>query len=99
MARNEVLLVAALAVAGCSSGGNEVAVKAIPDQDSPGARILLANCTQCHGAPMPSVHTAREWVAVVGRMQNWRTTKGMGPIPDKDEAELISYLQAHGAVN
>ncbi len=95
MKRVELALLAFL-LAGCGAETKkEVAVVTLPDQDSAGAQILISDCTECHGAPQPSAHPAGEWAGVVRRMQNWRTTKGFGVIPEKDEAVLIRYLQEH----
>lgn len=68
----------------------------LPDQNSPGAALVTGYCTECHGTPSPDAHTAREWPFVVERMQNWRITKGFGPIPKKDIGPLIDYLEKHG---
>lgn len=68
----------------------------LPDPHSPGAGLVTGYCTECHGVPDPASHPAAEWPAVVERMQNWRITKGFGPIPDKDLAPLVAYLQKHG---
>lgn len=68
----------------------------LPDPQSQGAALVTAYCTECHGAPSPAAHPAKEWAQVVARMQNWRITKGMGEIPKKDVEPLIDYLRRHG---
>ncbi|MBY0577663.1 MAG: hypothetical protein K2P57_01305 [Burkholderiales bacterium] len=92
MRRIEPGLIVLLFVAGCTPAPQPQ----LPDPGSQGAALVMANCTECHGAPMPSVHPAKEWAGVLRRMQNWRTTKGMGPIPEKDVAPLLEYLKSHG---
>ena len=95
MKRVELVLLAFL-LAGCGAETKtETARVNLPDQDSAGAQLVMADCTECHGVPQPSAHPAGEWAGVVRRMQNWRTTKGFGPVPEKDEAVLIQYLQEH----
>ncbi len=68
----------------------------LPEPNSKGAALVTNYCTECHGAPYPSAHPAREWPAVVARMQNWRVTKGFGEIPEKDLAPLVDYLEKNG---
>jgi mono/diheme cytochrome c family protein len=40
----------------------------LPEQGSPGARLVQFYCVQCHGLPVPHMHTAEEWPAVLRRM-------------------------------
>ncbi|MHB1301170.1 MAG: hypothetical protein ACYCY8_09945 [Burkholderiales bacterium] len=87
--------VIALLMAGCSQKA-QVAAAELPDQGSPGAALVTGYCTECHGAPSPSSHSAKEWAGVVERMQNWRVTKGFGAIPDRDLGPLLDYLKSHG---
>lgn len=67
----------------------------LPDPHSQGSVLVMGYCTECHGAPMPTSHTAVEWPQVVARMQNWRITKGVGEIPKKDVEPIIDYLKRH----
>ena len=67
----------------------------LPEPHSSGAELVMAYCTECHGAPMPASHIAAEWPQVVARMQNWRITKGMGEIPKRDVEPIIDYLKRH----
>ncbi|MBS1218046.1 MAG: hypothetical protein H6R21_1179 [Proteobacteria bacterium] len=59
-------------------------------------------CSQCHALPDPQRHTAREWPAVVQRMQEhmaWaNTVVGVSELrtnPVLDTAEIIRLLQRH----
>lgn len=89
---------AAVAVAfmlqGCKPA-TEVVAKELPDKGSMGAAMVYANCTQCHGAPSPTAHSAEEWDGVVRRMQNWRVTKGFNAISGEDSAVLLAYLKKY----
>jgi mono/diheme cytochrome c family protein len=77
----------------------------LPDPESPGARLLVRYCEQCHGLPAPSMHTAAEWPAIVGRMvRRMSRMSGMGgmgmmarvEVPTPDEREImLAYLEAH----
>jgi len=84
--------------------------EALPEPESPGARLLARYCTPCHNLPAPAMHTAEEWPAVAARMFNRMTMMwgrgGMGrmmarwstfKVPTDREQELIlGYLQEHG---
>ena len=43
--------------------------KKIPEIDTPAAEAFRIACQQCHVLPDPQRHTAREWPAVVARME------------------------------
>ena len=43
--------------------------KKIPDVNTPAAASFRLACSQCHVLPDPQRHTAKEWPAVVARMQ------------------------------
>lgn len=65
--------------------------------DTPAGQTFLAVCSQCHAAPDPSQHTAREWPRIVVRMKaNMAAAKIPAP---KDERlqSVIDYLQQHAA--
>lgn len=68
---------------------------AYPDLATPAGRTFRTTCSQCHALPEPRQHTAREWPAVVERMQ--KNTAAMGKaVPDHSEVEEItSFLQRH----
>ena len=70
-------------------------VRELPDVDSPGAKILVKKCANCHGAPQPDVHTAKMWPAVLHRMQNRLTMKAYDPLTKKEFEVLLAYLQKH----
>lgn len=81
----------------------------LPDSHSEGARLLVEFCTQCHALPGPGLHTAKEWPAVVGRMDVGMHVMGcvgmvlsgtgiMGRIDAPSGRELdaiLAYLQRH----
>jgi cytochrome c2 len=43
--------------------------KLLPGMNSSGAESFRVACGQCHALPDPRMHTAKEWPAVVSRMQ------------------------------
>jgi mono/diheme cytochrome c family protein len=73
-----------------------------PDVAEPGAEPFRLACSQCHVLPDPRRHTAREWPAVVARMQKnmqWMN-RVVGSQPDPDEPQLrveaiVDFLQKH----
>jgi hypothetical protein len=84
-----------------------VAPAQLPEPNSPGARLVVAYCVQCHYLPNPAMHNAARWLSVTERMV-WRMEgKGnMGQLmrdmmaevkaPNADEqATLVRYLQKH----
>lgn len=40
----------------------------LPEPGSAGNRLIQFYCVQCHGLPVPHMHTAEEWPAVLRRM-------------------------------
>ncbi|MDX1251667.1 MAG: hypothetical protein IDH49_05335 [Gammaproteobacteria bacterium] len=65
------------------------------DLDTPAGKAFLTTCSQCHTAPAPSQHTAKEWPRVVVRMKYNMETAGK-EIPGDDATRLIiGYLQRH----
>ena len=70
----------------------------LPDADSPGAKLISTYCTQCHAAPPPTLHTAREWTDVTQRMHD-RMSGGWGEgikTPTQQEMEtIVAYMQKH----
>jgi mono/diheme cytochrome c family protein len=65
-------------------------------------QIYSIACSQCHALPDPQRHTAREWLAVVKRMQEhmaWaNTVVGVSELrtnPVLDTAEIIRLLQRY----
>ncbi len=73
---------------------------ALPDASSPGATLETRYCSQCHAAPSPSAHRAKEWADVTGRMQEHITDKstsnGGVMVPSSSEmASIIDYLDRY----
>jgi cytochrome c2 len=79
----------------------------LPEPASPGARLAVAYCVQCHHLPNPAMHDVAKWPHVVERMV-WRMEGrgNMGKLmqdmmndiktPDADErSALVRYLQKH----
>ncbi len=50
-------------------------------------------CATCHTLPDPRRHTAREWPAIIVRMERHMTSRGIPPPPDEVLEEITAYLQ------
>lgn len=78
----------------------------LPNPDSPGAKLLVRYCTQCHNLPSPAMHTSEEWPKIAQRMfgrlsmmsgmRKERTNMMWMKAPSLKEQEIIVYyLKAH----
>ena len=79
----------------------------LPEPGSPGARLTLAYCVQCHNLPNPAMHDARRWPGVVARMVPRMEGKGnLGSLmsdmmagvraPSREEERtIVAYLRRH----
>lgn len=73
----------------------------LPEPQAVGARLLNQYCTQCHGLPAPTLHSAAGWPPVVERMNarmQWMSRNSRMPIRAPSAAELrtlVEYLQRH----
>jgi hypothetical protein len=77
----------------------------LPEPDSPGARLTVRYCVQCHNLPSPAMHEAAKWPKVVDRMVLRMQGRGnMGTLmrdmmagvqaPTDDEARVLTaYLE------
>lgn len=79
---------------------NQGTASTLPDASSPGAALETRYCSQCHAAPPPSAHTAKEWADVTARMQEHITDKstsnGGVMVPSSSEmASIIDYLDKY----
>ncbi len=77
----------------------------LPAPDSPGARLTLRYCVQCHNLPSPAMHHAEKWPGIVNRMVLRMQGRGnLGKLmsemmagvqaPEETEARaLLAYLK------
>ena len=77
----------ALLAAGCNP--------ALPEPESPGARLYADRCTGCHRLYAPSVLTAEMWKITVARMQGELARRGLPPLTTDEQAQLLDYLDRH----
>ena len=91
MSRGVLSLAVALAV-GCGGA-------ALPEPDSPGARLLVARCGGCHRVYAPGTMTAEMWKFQVARMQALFARQHIPPLTPDEERVLMDYLAAHAGTS
>jgi hypothetical protein len=82
---------------GMMPGGPTHSAEPLPDADSAGANLVSTYCAQCHAAPQPALHTAKEWTTVTQRMRA-RMDSGWQGIKAPSEQEMrtiLTYMQQH----
>jgi hypothetical protein len=69
----------------------------LPDAASSGAKLASTYCSQCHAAPQPSLHTAKEWISVTQRMHDrmLNSWKGIKTPTDTEMKAIVDYMQKH----
>ena len=68
----------------------------LPEPGSPGARLTLRYCVQCHNLANPAMHDARRWPSVVARMVPRMEGKGnMGKLM----ADMMAGVEAPSAAD
>jgi hypothetical protein len=77
----------------------------LPDPSSPGAKLAIQYCVQCHNLPNPAMHQAAKWPGIVNRMVVRMQGKGnMGELmkdmmagvrapTEAETATLVAYLE------
>jgi hypothetical protein len=65
----------------------------LPEADSPGGRLYVQRCANCHRAYQPAALKFEMWKIVVNRMQGVMSRNGLRPLSDAEMAVLLDYLQ------
>ena len=84
-----VLIVGLFCIGGCST------TQVIPEPDSPGAKLYIEKCTQCHGLPGPKRHTSEQWDHVLVMMGGFMNQRGL-PFPENEKKLIRDYLHRNG---
>ena len=82
---------------GIMQGTPALSAKPLPDADSVGAKLVSTYCVQCHAAPQPTLHTAKQWADVTQRM-HIRMENGWQGIKTPTEQEMktiVAYMQKY----
>jgi hypothetical protein len=95
--RSLVLAAALLALAACSPQGGTPAMGGDAPKPRDAKSAYLQYCNGCHAAPQPGAYVARDWPAIVARMQQRRMGVGLGAIPPDTYQQIIDYLQQNAA--
>ena len=84
-----------LFISACSGGqdSSPLQLTDYPEYGSDSVKLFLSKCGACHGAPLPKVHDARQWLAVVERMQMRMTSKAMPGLTKEEMKIIVEYLQ------
>lgn len=70
-------------------GANE-----LPDSESAEAKLVSTYCGQCHAAPQPTLHTAKEWSSSTERMHIRMEGGSRGTTPSSREMRtILAYMQ------
>jgi mono/diheme cytochrome c family protein len=79
----------------------------LPEPGSPGARLVIGYCVQCHNLANPAMHNAAKWPSVVERMVKRMEGRGnLGGVmsemmagvkapSDEEAATIVAYLRKH----
>lgn len=68
---------------------------ALPDPDSPGAKLYQARCGTCHPLHEPRSLTAAMWEIQVTKMRETMRRRGARPLSESEETVVLDYLRAH----
>lgn len=82
---------------GMMRGTPAPSAKPLPDADSTGAKLVSNYCAQCHAAPAPTLHSAKEWANVTRRM-HIRMDNGWQGIKTPTEQEMktiVAYMEKY----
>ena len=83
----------------------------LPEPKSPGARLTVRYCVQCHNLAPPAMHHAGKWPQIVARMTPRMQGQGnMGTVmkdlmagieapTDAETKIIVTYLQKHAQKN
>ena len=84
-----ILIVGLFYIGGCST------IQIIPEPGSPGAKLYIEKCTQCHGLPGPKRHTSEQWDHVLVMMRGFMNQRGL-PFPENEKKLIRDYLHRNG---
>jgi len=91
MQLGHVLLVVLLLLGGIGCNA------ALPDPESPGARLYGHRCSSCHRLYAPSVLTAAMWKVMVARMEQQIQHSGLPPLSADERQTILDYLEKHSS--
>ena len=66
-----------------------------PEANTETAKLYVEKCGSCHAAPLPTIHSKKQWFGVVQRMQFRMTNKAIKPLNEQELETIIGYLEKH----
>ena len=92
-----LLLIPVFFMVACTDQGATVPLTAsdYPESGTEQAVLYMTKCGECHAAPLPGIHTAKQWPGVVQRMQFRMTSKAMPSLNKQEMVIIVGYLQKH----
>ncbi|PCH53808.1 MAG: hypothetical protein COC22_01670 [Flavobacteriaceae bacterium] len=78
----------------CSPESNNT-LMTYPEPESAAFQQLTRQCSSCHRPPMPDAHAARDWPAIVARMQQHKEQRGLVVMSHVEQQQILAYLQAY----
>jgi hypothetical protein len=66
---------------------------ALGSPTSPGASAFRNSCSECHALPDPKLHGARDWPAIVRKMQSYAKQLGKKRITSRQAREVERFLE------
>lgn len=88
------LAVALFVCSACDSDPEHIAM-IYPGQESASFQQFTRQCSSCHRPPMPDVHIAKAWPAVLARMQQHKEQRGLLVMNDREQQQILGYLQTY----
>ncbi|WP_455200728.1 hypothetical protein [Kaarinaea lacus] len=92
-----LLLISGLLACSQEQGSAPLKKTDYPEYESEPAKLYLSKCSGCHAAPLPGIHTMRQWPGVVDRMQMRMKNKAVQPLNSNELAIVLDYLQKHAS--
>ncbi len=92
-----ILIVIFLWLTGCSQEqqSGKLTLADYPEHESQEAKLYISKCSGCHAAPLPGIHTTRQWSGVVQRMQMRMKNKAIQPLNSSELPLILGYLEKH----
>ena len=90
-----IAFITALVVRFSSISVESVGPLVYPEADSENAKLYIERCGECHKAPLPAIHKAQDWPAVVDRMQRRMMRGSVKILTEQEYGTVLEYLQKH----
>ncbi len=92
MVRDISIIIALILLAAAVYGCREVA---LPEGDSPRARVYTSRCGICHSPPEPGKYPFGKWKDLLGLMEMQMEKKGLPPLGEEERTVILEYLKRY----